>query len=67
MPAVSRAALWRFLAIGLPALAGLAAAMPSVDLTFGLRAGSEILAAGAVPTTDAWTFTAAGEPWLDQQ
>ncbi|HEY2888631.1 MAG TPA: hypothetical protein VGJ17_08455, partial [Candidatus Limnocylindrales bacterium] len=64
---MSRAALWRFLAIGLPALAGLAAAMPSVDLTFGLRAGQQILSSGAVPTVDTWTFTAGGQPWLDQQ
>lgn len=64
---MSRAALWRFLAVGLPALAGLAVAMPSVDLTFGLRAGREILSSGAVPTVDTWTFTAAGRPWLDQQ
>jgi hypothetical protein len=64
---MSRTTLWRVLAVGLPMLAALAASLPSVDLAFQLRAGSEILAAGAIPTVDSWTFTAAGQPWLDQQ
>ncbi|HEX7951127.1 MAG TPA: hypothetical protein VF494_12310 [Candidatus Limnocylindrales bacterium] len=64
---MSRATLWRVLAVGLPIVAAIAAPLPSVDLTFLLRAGSEILASGAIPTTDSWTFTAAGSPWLDQQ
>ena len=64
---MNRSTLWRFLAVALPALAGLAAALPAVDLAFGLRAGEQILANGAVPTTDTWTFTAYGQPWLDQQ
>jgi hypothetical protein len=67
MPPVNRSTLWRFLAVGLPALAGLVAALPAVDLAFGLRAGQEILASGTVPTVDTWTFTAQGQPWLDQQ
>lgn len=67
MRAVSRSTLWRILAIGLPVLAALAAPLPSVDLTFQLRAGSEILASRAIPAMDSWTFTAAGQPWLDQQ
>ena len=64
---MNRATLWRFLAIALPALAGLVAALPAVDLTFGLRAGQQILATRGVPMTDTWTFTAYGQPWLDQQ
>ncbi len=28
---------------------------------------SKILASGAIPTVDTWTFTAAGTPWFDQQ
>jgi hypothetical protein len=62
----SFAALWQFLAIGLPALAALLVPMPAVDLTYQLRAGSQILAMG-VPTIDTWTFTVPGTPWLDQQ
>ncbi|MBI3751274.1 MAG: hypothetical protein HY263_06410 [Chloroflexi bacterium] len=64
---MSRSTLWRVLAVAMPVVAAIAAPLPSVDLTFLLRAGSEILAAGAIPTTDTWTFTAAGTPWLDQQ
>jgi len=64
---VSRSTLWRVLAVALPTLGALAAPLPSVDLTFLLRAGSEILSSGAIPTVDTWTFTAAGTPWLDQQ
>src|SRR5262245_58726317 len=59
--------LWTFLGFALPALAALLVPMPSVDLAYQLRAGAEILASRAVPTVDTWTFTAAGQPWLDQQ
>ena len=59
--------LWAFLAIGLPVLAALIAILPSVDLTYHLRAGAEILAGNGIPTVDSWTFTAAGAQWTDQQ
>jgi hypothetical protein len=64
---VSFRALWAFLAVALPVLASLLAPMSTVDLTYHLRAGSEILASGSIPTVDTWTFTAAGQPWFDQQ
>lgn len=59
--------LWLFLAVALPMLASLLASMSTVDLTYQLRAGAEILATRAIPSTDTWTFTAAGQPWVDQQ
>jgi hypothetical protein len=59
--------LWAFLAIGLPVLAALIANLPSVDLTYHLRAGAEILRGDGIPTVDTWTFTAPGSPWTDQQ
>ena len=59
--------LWRSLAVLLPALAAILAPMSTVDLAYHLRAGAEILATGAIPTTDTWTFTAAWMPWFDQQ
>ena len=59
--------LWLFLAVALPALAALVGPMSTVDLTYHLRAGSEILATARIPTADTWTFTAAGLPWIDQQ
>ena len=64
---VSLRGLWLFLAVALPMLAALLASLSSVDLTFHLRAGDEILAAGAIPSADTWTFTASGLPWFDQQ
>lgn len=65
--AVSTARLWLVLAALLPALAALLAALPTVDLAYHLRAGAEIISTGRIPTHDTWTFTATGEPWLDQQ
>ena len=65
--AVSLNRLWLFLAVALPVLASLLAPMSTVDLTYHLRAGGEILATGAIPAIDTWTFTAAGQPWVDQQ
>lgn len=64
---MSLSALWSFLAVALPVLAALAAPMSTVDLTYHLRAGDEILRTGAVPTVDTWSYTAAGQPWVDQQ
>jgi hypothetical protein len=64
---VSLRSLWLFLAVALPVLASLIAGLSSVDLTYHLRAGSEMLASGALPTVDTWTFTVAGLSWVDQQ
>ena len=41
--------------------------MSTVDLTYQLRAGAEILGGQGIPSVDTWTFTAAGLPWFDQQ
>jgi hypothetical protein len=59
--------LWVFLAVALPALAAIIANLPSVDLTYHLRAGAEMLDGRGIPTVDTWTFTVAGTPWTDQQ
>ena len=64
---MSLARLWLVLAIGLPVLAAVLAPMSSVDLTYQLRSGGEIIDARAVSSVDTWTFTAAGVPWVDQQ
>ena len=57
---------WMFLAVALPVLASVIAPMSTVDLTYHLRAGDQILTTGAIPTADSWTFTIAGQPWTDQ-
>lgn len=59
--------LWVVLALALPALIALVVPMPAVDLAYQVRAGAEIMAAGALPGVDTWTFTIEGKPWLDQQ
>jgi hypothetical protein len=59
--------LWLYLAVALPVLAAILAPMSSVDLTYQVRAGAEIMDSRAIPTVDTWTFTAAGVPWVDQQ
>jgi len=64
---MSFARLWAVLAILLPALAALIANLSSVDLAYHLRAGGDILDGAGIPRADAWTFTAVGQPWLDQQ
>lgn len=59
--------LWTFLAVALPVFAAIRAVLPTADLAFQLRAGSEILAGRGTFSTDSWTFTTAGLAWLDQQ
>jgi hypothetical protein len=61
------ARLWAFLAIALPVLAAFIANLSAVDLAYHLRAGGMVLDTGRIPTTDTFTFTAAGAPWLNQQ
>ena len=59
--------LWTFLGVALPTLAALLVPMSSVDLTYQVRAGAEILAGDGIPTVDTWTYTVLGVTWLDQQ
>lgn len=64
---MSLRALWLTLAVALPVLGSLLAPMSTVDLTYHLRAGAEMLATGRFLAADTWTFTAAGTPWVNQQ
>lgn len=61
------ARLWAFLAVGLPVLASMIANLSSVDLAYHLRAGGLTLDTGSIPTSDTFTFTLAGSPWVNQQ
>jgi hypothetical protein len=58
---------WAFLAVALPVVAALVASLSTVDLTYQLRAGADILASSSIPRVDSWTYTVAGQPWFDQQ
>lgn len=58
---------WLGLAVVLPILAALITPMSATDLAYHLRAGAEILETGRIPSVDAWTFTALGSEWIDQQ
>ena len=52
----------------LPVPAALIANLTSVDLAYQVSGPAKgILAGTGIPTTDTWTFTAAGAPWVDQQ
>ena len=64
---MSRNRLWLALAILLPALAATIAPMSTVDLAYQVRAGELMLGSLAILRTDPFTFTAFGEPWLNQQ
>jgi len=64
---VTIARLWAYLAIALPVLASLISNLSTVDLAYHLRAGAQILDTGVIPTSDTFTFTAQGQPWLNQQ
>ncbi len=59
--------LWQLLAVLLPILGTLATGLSTVDLAYHVRAGSEFLDTGRIPLADTFTFTAAGESWLNQQ
>ena len=67
LPRISLPQLWLGLAVLLPGLASLLSVLSTVDLAYGLRAGGEILDGGGIPRADTYTFTVAGQPWLDQQ
>jgi hypothetical protein len=54
------------LAIAIPALGALALSMSTVDLTYHVRLGEQILH-GTLPRMDAFTFSAPGATWTDQQ
>lgn len=64
---MSLARLWASLAVLLPILGAFIANLSSVDLAYHLRAGAEIIGGAGIPAHDTFTFTAAGQPWLDQQ
>jgi len=64
---MSLARVWFVVALALPALVALLVPLPAVDLAYQVRTGDIILATGAIPRTDTFTFTVFGQAWTDQQ
>jgi hypothetical protein len=58
---------WASLVVLVPAVVALLSRMGTTDLTYHIRAGEGILATHALPRVDTYTFSVAGQPWLDQQ
>ncbi len=65
--AISRGQLFMLLAFFLPAVASLLAPVLTGDISYQVRAGQLMFEAGRVIDTDPFTFTVAGEPWVNQQ
>src|SRR5438045_92167 len=59
--------LWSCLAVGLPVLGAVVAPMSTVDLAYNVRAGQLMLETRRLLETDPFTFSAAGQVWVDQQ
>ena len=64
---VTRDRLWTLLAVLLPVLGATIAPLSTIDLAYQVRVGDLMRASGFVLSTDPLTFTAAGQPWLNQQ
>jgi hypothetical protein len=58
--------VWILLAVAIPTLGSLALSMSTVDLTYHIRLGEQILH-GTLPRMDTFTFSAPGATWTDQQ
>ena len=65
--AISRGALMALMAVLLPAAASMLAVVLTTDIAYHLRSGAWMIETGSVLDVDLFTFTVAGEPWLDQQ
>jgi hypothetical protein len=65
-PLLSVDRVWALIALGIPVVAALALTVSTVDLTYHVRLGEQILH-GSFPRTDAFTFSVSGAAWTDQQ
>jgi hypothetical protein len=64
---VSLDALWTTIAIALPVAATWLSRTQAVDLAYQVRAGGIMLDTHHLLSTDLFTFTVAGQAWLNQQ
>jgi hypothetical protein len=58
---------WASLVVLVPVVIALLSRMGTTDLTYHIRAGEGILSTHSLPSTDTYTFSVYGRPWLDQQ
>jgi hypothetical protein len=61
------AVAWAGIAILVPLILGLVSSIGTIDLSYHIRTGSEILENGSLPTVDTYTFSVQGVRWVDQQ
>jgi hypothetical protein len=59
--------VWVWIGVALPAVATLAAKLGTIDLAYQVRLGDLMLSTGHLVRADAFTFTASGRAWTDQQ
>jgi hypothetical protein len=59
--------VWMLLPAALPAFVAGVATLGTIDLAYHLRLGEITMALGRVAQTDSFTFSAAGETWVNQQ
>ena len=64
---LSLAELWAFVAVAIPVLALMVPKLSTIDLAYQVRAGNIMLHTHRLLSTDLFSFTARGEPWLNQQ
>ncbi len=65
--AITRGQLLLLLAVFLPAVASMLAPIITDDIAYQVQTGRLMLDAGAIIDRDPFTFTALGEPWVNQQ
>jgi hypothetical protein len=65
--AITRGQLFVLLAIFLPAVASILAPVITGDIAYQVQAGRLMVESGTIVDTDPFTFTVAGEPWVNQQ
>src|SRR5215216_4681981 len=58
--------LWLVVVLGAIGIMGLARVPNAIDLAYHVKAGELMVAEHTLPRTDAFAWTTAGRPWLDQ-
>jgi len=59
--------VWAAIAIALPVAVTTLSKTMTMDLAYGLRAGTDMIATHHLANVDTFTFTIGGQPWLNQQ